>query len=106
HAAHRHADVLPGRSALPARPDLQLHSQSEGSGAPDRRLRPRPDGPRVLDGVPLRHRRGRAGRDLVRTRGRRALMPTPAQVPAKTHPKTPGQTVGPFFHYGTEYEKM
>lgn len=33
-------------------------------------------------------------------------MPTPAQVPAKTHPKTPGQTVGPFFHYGTEYEKM
>lgn len=27
-------------------------------------------------------------------------------VPAKTHPATPGQTIGPFFAYGLEYEKM
>lgn len=28
------------------------------------------------------------------------------KVPAKTHGATPGQTVGPFFSFGTEYEKM
>lgn len=27
------------------------------------------------------------------------------QIPAKTHPQTPGQTVGPFFAFGTDYPK-
>lgn len=32
--------------------------------------------------------------------------PTPAGVPAKTHEPTPGQTVGPFFAYGTTFPKQ
>ena len=43
HAAARHADVLPGRSALPVRPDLQLRPRPEGPRAPDRPVRPRDD---------------------------------------------------------------
>lgn len=30
----------------------------------------------------------------------------PGRVPARTHEATAGQTVGPFFAYGTEYPKM
>ena len=42
HAAHRHADVLPGRSAVRARPDLQHDPEAGGSRPAHRRLRPRP----------------------------------------------------------------
>lgn len=34
-----------------------------------------------------------------------ASGPAPAAVPAKTHEPTPGQTVGPFFAYGTTFPK-
>lgn len=34
-----------------------------------------------------------------------ASIPAAAPVPAKTHPPTPGQTVGPFFAYGTTFAK-
>lgn len=33
-------------------------------------------------------------------------MTTAPAVPAKTHEATPGQTVGPFFHYGVEYDRQ
>ncbi len=50
HAAARDADVLPGRPALRARPDLQQHPPAEGPRRPRRRLRPRPHLARVGDG--------------------------------------------------------
>lgn len=33
-------------------------------------------------------------------------MTTAPTVPAKTHLPTPGQTVGPFFHYGVEFDRQ
>lgn len=33
-------------------------------------------------------------------------MSTTTTVPEKTHPATPGQTVGPFFAYGVEYDRQ
>ena len=41
HPAARHADVLPGRSAVPVRPDLQLGPRPEGAGAAHLRVRSR-----------------------------------------------------------------
>jgi protocatechuate 3,4-dioxygenase alpha subunit len=33
-------------------------------------------------------------------------MAAPDEAPSRTHRKTPGQTVGPFFAYGVEFPKM
>ena len=72
-------------------------------------VRPRPDGAGVLDGLPLRHRRRRPRRHVVRARGRRALMARhrthQRDLGAKTHQATAGQTVGPFFAFGLDYPK-
>lgn len=35
----------------------------------------------------------------------RTITIAPADVPTKTHEPTPGQTVGPFFAFGTDFEK-
>ena len=77
---------FPGDPLFAARPDLQ-HDPPPGRPRPaDRPVRPRPHGARVLDGLPLGHRRRRPGCHLVRARGGRALM---AETPSPRRPTWP-----------------
>ena len=56
HAAARDADVLPRRSAVRLRPDLQLGPRPEGARAARRAVRPRDDAARVGARLPVGHR--------------------------------------------------
>ena len=59
HPADDHPDVLPGRPAVRARPDLPVHRRPGGPRAPGRDLRPRRDPARVGHRLPLGHRADR-----------------------------------------------
>ena len=69
HAAARHADVLPRRSALPVRPDLQLRPRPEGARAArspgSTSRRPSPSGPSATSGTSSCDRRRSRNEDAV-----------------------------------------
>src|SRR5207247_3696613 len=87
HAAPRDADVLPRRSALRVRPDLQRGPRSEIACTARRALRPRHDAAGMGARLPVGHR----------ARPRRSIDDTGGVV---TLPRTPSQTVGPFYEIG------
>ena len=93
HPADGHPDVLPGRPAVRARPDLPVDRRPGGPRPAGRDVRPRPDPARVVHRLPLGHR---AHRRAPHPDGGRA---SDADEPAPT----PGQTVGPFFGYALPY---
>ena len=84
-----HADVLPGRPALPLRPDLRLAA---------RRPRVRASSPRSTSTPACRTRRWpTAGTSCCGDRRRRRWRPDVGE------PLTPSQTVGPFHHIELPY---
>src|SRR6266511_1020891 len=87
HAAARDADVLPGRSALRVRPDLPRGARPEVSRALDRALRSRHDAAGVGARLPVGHR----------PRSWRSAHDAGGNV---MRPRTPSQTVGPFYAIG------
>src|SRR4029078_11357308 len=82
---------LPRRPAVRPRPDLPGDRRPAGAGAAGGDVRPRPHTGRVVPRLPLGHRAHRLGGDAPRGGG-------------VTSPQTPGQTVGPFFAFGLEYD--
>src|SRR5258706_10854446 len=84
----RHADVLPGRSADPARPDPALDPGPPRTRPARRAAGPRHDGSGVGPRLSLGHRAAGPSRDA--DRGMRA--------------PTPSQTVGPFFGFALPFE--
>src|SRR6266545_1434790 len=87
HAAARDADVLPGRSALRVRPDLPRGARPEVSRALDRALRSRHDAAGVGARLPVGHR----------PRSWRSAHDAGGNV---MRPRTPSQTVGPYYAIG------
>src|SRR3954449_12014049 len=83
-----HADVLPGRPAVPLRPHLQLRARPRCARAAGGGLRPRRGRARPGARLPVGHRPARPRGDAVRM----------------TAATTPSQTVGPFFSLGLAWE--
>src|SRR5262249_42242477 len=89
HRATRHPDVLPRRPADAVRPDLDRRARPQGPCAHDRELRHGDDRAGVGARVQVGHR-ARPGRPRDDAAGGRAM----------TLPRTPSQTVGPYYAMG------
>ena len=97
HPASDHADVLPGRPALPARPDLPVDHRPGRAGPARRDLRPRADPARVRHRVPLGHRADRRPPHLDGDRrdhagtDHRPVLPRRAALSGRRRPGPAGQ---------------